>query len=518
MKKPLDRITEAYNSELGEAFAEKVRSRIHWICESATGEDVLDVGASQGITSILLGREGKNVLGIDLLEDSIAYANEKLNNEEAYTQENVVFKHANFMTENFGDNCYDSIILGEVLEHITEPERFIEKAISLLKPHGRIVVTVPFGINDYFDHKKTYYLIDLMKFKNENLQVSHIEFFGKWIGVIYEQNVPTDEQVQLNHTLVERLELEFYKIERDLLEETKAITTKYKEAKNKNLDTMSENKFLKDRVNELEDSEKRYTTKQESLSDQLKNIGKEKSAITEEYELLRIERDYIDEEKEQYLNRLQELEKENKQLQSENVKQSDTIREQNKNIEKYELEKEQFIKEIKKLEEKEHQSYAKLDEIHTNNKLLLADLNRLNEHLLYERKIHLERTKIQEQQIEREENEEILKLRVQLNRKKKTSQENQKAKEKLEVSNKDLFRKLNVAIKEKIQVNKTLLTSYEKEERLLGMYRNLNNKHKQVSVKLQNLEKKYNALSNSKLGGIQLSYWRKLGERRRKNK
>lgn len=50
------------------------------------------------------------------------------------------------------------------------------------------------------------------------------------------------------------------------------------------------------------------------------------------------------------------------------------------------------------------------------------------------------------------------------------------------------------------------------------MYRNLNNKHKQVSVKLQNLEKKYNALSSSKLGGIQLSYWRKLGQRRRKNK
>lgn len=310
MKKPLDRITEAYNSELGEAFAEKVRSRIHWICESATGEDVLDVGASQGITSILLGREGKNVLGIDLLEDSIAYANEKLNNEEVYTQENVVFKHANFMTENFGDNCYDSIILGEVLEHITEPERFIEKAISLLKPHGRIVVTVPFGINDYFDHKKTYYLIDLMKFKNENLQVSHIEFFGKWIGVIYEQNVPTDEQVQLNHTLVERLELEFYKIERNLLEKTKSMSTQHKELRKTNKDTISETKLLKEKVKELEGSNKKN------------------------------------------LDRLQELEKENNRLQLENTKQAGTIREQDKNTDRYELEKEQLTKEIKKLEEK----------------------------------------------------------------------------------------------------------------------------------------------------------------------
>lgn len=483
MKKPLDRITEAYYSELGQTFAEKVRSRIHWICQSATGEDILDIGASQGITSILLGREGKNVLGIDLLEDSIAYANEKLNKEETYTQENVVFKHANFMTENFSELRYDSIILGEVLEHITEPERFMEKATSLLKPDGRIIVTVPFGINDYFDHKQTYYLIDLLKLQNEDIQAIHVEFFGKWIGIIYEQNVATVNQVLLSQTLIERLESEFYKIERDLLEETKESSRKYKDVKNKNLETMSVNKKLRDKVTELKNSEKH-------------NV---------------IEKDY-------HLERLQKLEEENKQLQLENIQQSEKIKKQEQDIEKYELKTEQLTKAIKKLEEKEQQFYTKIDEIHVNNKLLLADINRLNEQLSYERKIHLERTKILEQQVKREENEEILNVKSQLNKSKKTSQEIQKAKTKLETTNKDLFRKLNVAIKEKIQVNKTLLASYEKEERLLGMYRNLDNKHKQVCVKLQNLEKKYNALSNSKLGGIQLSYWRKLGKRRRKNK
>ena len=87
MKKPLDRITEAYYNEMGDSFARKVRERIHWVCENAKGEEILDIGCSQGITSILLGREGKKVLGIDLLEESIQYANKSLATEEKATKE-----------------------------------------------------------------------------------------------------------------------------------------------------------------------------------------------------------------------------------------------------------------------------------------------------------------------------------------------------------------------------------------------------------------------------------------------
>ncbi|WP_052948670.1 class I SAM-dependent methyltransferase [Mesobacillus campisalis] len=217
MKKPLDRISEAYFGELGDEFAEKVRSRIHWICENAKGESILDVGCSQGITSIILGREGKTVLGIDLIEDAINYANHMLSKEERPTRECVKFKSANFMSFNFENQLFDTIIFGEVLEHLTDPQRFLNKAETLLNKNGSIIITLPFGINNYFDHKKTYYLMDILKLQGENLVIQEVKFLGKWIGITLKKREKDTNPLNISHDLLSRLENAFYQIEKDLV-------------------------------------------------------------------------------------------------------------------------------------------------------------------------------------------------------------------------------------------------------------------------------------------------------------
>lgn len=89
MKKNTDRVSEAYYNELGKEFGDKVRERIHWVLASSKGETVLDVGCSQGLVSILLAREGKQVVGIDILEEAIDYAKEQLEKEEMPTQKHL---------------------------------------------------------------------------------------------------------------------------------------------------------------------------------------------------------------------------------------------------------------------------------------------------------------------------------------------------------------------------------------------------------------------------------------------
>lgn len=226
MKKPLDKITEAYFGERGEAFSEKVRTRIHWVCENAKGEKILDVGCSQGITSILLGREGKQVLGVDLLAESIEYANEMLEKEEEITKQYVKFMAGNFMLMDFKEETYDCIILGEVLEHITDPVRFLNKAVSLLNTNGTIIITLPFGINDYFDHKKTYYVHGLFGFQEANIVMQDIRIFGKWIGAIYKKQGEEQKKIELNLELLEELEKAFYDIERNLTDYKKNNSAK----------------------------------------------------------------------------------------------------------------------------------------------------------------------------------------------------------------------------------------------------------------------------------------------------
>lgn len=216
MRKPLDRVTEAYFDEMGTEFGNQTRNRIHWVCEKAEGENILDVGCSQGITSILLGREGKSVLGIDLLKESIVFAEEALHNESELTKKYVGFKNANFIEESFDGIIFDSIIFGEVLEHITDPKRFIKKAGKLISENGSIIVTVPFGINDYFDHKKTYYLNDLLNLQVEDLVMTDIKFFGKWVGAVYHKG--KSNKSLLDQDMLKALEANFYQVERSIMD------------------------------------------------------------------------------------------------------------------------------------------------------------------------------------------------------------------------------------------------------------------------------------------------------------
>ena len=216
MKNTYERVSDASFGELGNEFAEKARNRIHWVCENAAGENILDVGCSQGITSILLGREGKKVLGVDLLEEVINYANEMLLKEEKPTRECVKFLAANFMNMDFTNKRFDTIIFGEIIEHLTDPKRFLNKAVTLLEDEGSIIITLPFGINNYFDHKKTYYLMDLLGLQGDKLVIQEIKFLGKWIGAILKKKNKNNIKLNVNAELIKRLEVHFTIIEKDL--------------------------------------------------------------------------------------------------------------------------------------------------------------------------------------------------------------------------------------------------------------------------------------------------------------
>ncbi|GFR39200.1 hypothetical protein PRECH8_24960 [Insulibacter thermoxylanivorax] len=246
MKKNLDMITQAYFFELGKEFGEQVRTRIHWICERVKGSRVLDVGCSQGITSILLAREGKRVIGLDISEEAIEYANNYLSNESVFTQQNVEFIHSNFTEQKF-DEKFDTVIFGEVLEHLFDPKMFMDKALELLDEDGRIIVTVPFGINDYFDHKKTYYLYDLLQLMNDtDLVLAEIKFFGKWIGVVYtKENI--EVPIKFDLELLMKLEESFYQVERQYLktiEKYKNEIDSLRAAQKNNNDNLELEKFI----------------------------------------------------------------------------------------------------------------------------------------------------------------------------------------------------------------------------------------------------------------------------------
>lgn len=257
--KPLDKVAEAYYGGMGDQFSLKTRERIHWICSKVTGESVLDIGCSQGIAELILAREGKKAVGIDIEESVIAYANEALQSQSDSVKRNVKY----FVSSVFdyeSDQKFDTVILTEVMEHFTSSSSLLHKVKSFLAEEGTIVITVPFGINDYFDHKKTYYMLNLLEEVEPYFEVKEIKFFGKWIGVVGRNTAdPSSVSVEITRELIKRLEEAFFTIERSTVDDLNAkvklidqLNTRVNEGKEKLAVVQKENEKLKAAIAKFE--------------------------------------------------------------------------------------------------------------------------------------------------------------------------------------------------------------------------------------------------------------------------
>jgi len=169
-----DRITERYEGTFGSPAGQRVtRERVHWICSQVSGKSVLDLGCSQGIASIILAREGKRVVGVDIQSASIEFARERLAGEEESVRERAEFLVAEARALPLENASFDTVILGEVLEHLIDFAAPLEEAIRVLRPAGRLVITSPYGICRSPDHKEPLHLEPLLDLLVPRFEIEH---------------------------------------------------------------------------------------------------------------------------------------------------------------------------------------------------------------------------------------------------------------------------------------------------------------------------------------------------------
>ena len=220
-----DRVVEAYYGKMGLSLMRDTRRRIHWVCKRTAGKKVLDVGCSQGVVSLLLAREGTQVTGIDASPKSIDEALRLASGQPSHVRERLRFIHADFLSHDFGEEKYATVVMAEVLEHLIQPGRFVQTAWGLLEERGRIVVTVPFGINDFIDHKTTYYLNEPLALVSRFFDVSEIELVGPWLALAgSRKSEPDDGCSSIPIAVLERLEKAFFGMESRLRDEVSSKT------------------------------------------------------------------------------------------------------------------------------------------------------------------------------------------------------------------------------------------------------------------------------------------------------
>jgi SAM-dependent methyltransferase len=180
-----DRITELYEGTLGTGPEYQVaRQRVHWICSQCEGDDVLDVGCSQGIVSILIAREGRTVTGVDNETGAIEFARHRLQEEEETVQQRLDFVQAEASALPFDDSSFDTVIMGELLEHLIDQRPPLEEAARVLRPGGRLIVTTPYGLYPYHDHKEPLYLGRLAELLVPEFEIEEVELLDRYLGLI----------------------------------------------------------------------------------------------------------------------------------------------------------------------------------------------------------------------------------------------------------------------------------------------------------------------------------------------
>ena len=126
--------------------------------------DVLDVGCGPGFFSMVLGRMGHNVIGIDYNENMCKVAALNCQNHGIIGDFRVMDAH----NLDFEDCSFDLVVSRDVLWNLDNPEKAYREMFRVLRPDGKITV---FDGNYYlYSHDPAYAKFDVDK---------HIEIYHK---------------------------------------------------------------------------------------------------------------------------------------------------------------------------------------------------------------------------------------------------------------------------------------------------------------------------------------------------
>jgi ubiquinone/menaquinone biosynthesis C-methylase UbiE len=172
------------------------RNRVNFIVkelEARKSDKILEVGCGRGfILNILSTLSEAEFHGIDIAKDHLSIAKKQLKGR------NVKVKYASAYELPYPDGSFDKIVSTEVLEHLEHEDKALGEMWRVLKPGGRLVMTVP---NKYYP-----FLWDPINKTLETVFGTHIKkglFSGIWAHHVrlYDREMLTNVLKRNNFTV-----------------------------------------------------------------------------------------------------------------------------------------------------------------------------------------------------------------------------------------------------------------------------------------------------------------------------
>jgi SAM-dependent methyltransferase len=108
--------------------------RITHLLDNPTGRDCLDIGADNGVISLLLRRLGGRWSSADLDERAVASIRELVGDR--------VYRLDGARTP-FPERSFDQVVIVDYLEHIADDRAFARELARIVRPGGDVIINVP---------------------------------------------------------------------------------------------------------------------------------------------------------------------------------------------------------------------------------------------------------------------------------------------------------------------------------------------------------------------------------------
>ena len=141
------------------------------------GKVVLDIASGSGFGTFFLAQESAKAIGVDISQEAVGYA------KDSFCRSNLVYEYGDAANYVYPEKYFDVIVSFQTIEHLNEPNIFLESLGKALKDDGMIVlgtpnkkIVSPFTkepIGEF--HKFEFYKKDLEKMFEDKFQ-------AKWYG------------------------------------------------------------------------------------------------------------------------------------------------------------------------------------------------------------------------------------------------------------------------------------------------------------------------------------------------
>ncbi len=157
-------------------------ARYKFACDQLSGGTVCDVACGVGYGSNLLAGKVDKVVGVDIGDDAIDWANKH------FKADKTSFFNCDILKGWPVDESFDAVVSYETIEHLAEPEKFVSEIFDRLKPGGKLFMSLPNGPRDKAKRDNPHHL---QHFADDQITSLITRYFknAKFYTLLYKHNL-----------------------------------------------------------------------------------------------------------------------------------------------------------------------------------------------------------------------------------------------------------------------------------------------------------------------------------------